>query len=261
MAAGLVVSLIGMLDFRAVEFTLPSSSSSSGRRGYVVECDDGDIIEEHLPGLRLLRFQSPLVISRASAVGALITQQSLVGAAVPLVLLDQLCGEALTDASLHVFFAVCACVLPGVRCSPFDANTSSSSSAPAPTYQTSTAQLWSLLVLAELWQAPRLVDALSAQVRLWPAWKHRLSQETLQTLTSRHTNPPLWTRTRRSCTPCCAPGYTVARGARTGAAAGPIAAAEATAAAVEEAVVGHWQCANACLPPLPAPSPPTCAAR
>jgi len=170
-AAGVTVSLAGTFDFHGVEFEFPSSSgsgsrSSGGRRGYVVECD-GDVIEEHFPGLRLLRFQSPLVISRASAVGALLTQQSLVGGAVPLVVLDRLCGEALTDASLHTFFAVCACVLPGVRCRPLDPTTASSYTVQQSAVQTSAAQVWSLLVLAELWQSPRLVDALATQLHNW----------------------------------------------------------------------------------------------
>ena len=164
---GLTVSLLQALDFSAVQIV---SNHEDDRLAFLLKCDR-DLIDEHFSGLRLLRFQNPLVISKSGAIGSLITQtkspDALVGATFPLMLLDQMCADSLTSASLLVFFDLCSCLLPGFQCFTFDLKDRSSGHYARPkcsTFQTSTEQLWQLLIIAEVLGAHRIIQALSNRV-------------------------------------------------------------------------------------------------
>ena len=167
MMIGLTVSLLQAYDFSAVEVI---SNHEDDRLAFHVKCEK-DLIEEHFPGLRLLRFQSPLVVSKSGAIGSLITQtkspHALVGATIPLILLDQMCTDSLTSASLLVFFDLCSCLLPGFQCYTFDVRDRSAGHYSRPkcsTFQTSTEQLWRLLIIAEILGAHRIIHALATRV-------------------------------------------------------------------------------------------------
>ena len=164
---GLTISLLQPLDFSAVEV---NSNHEDDRLAFLLK-GDGDLIAEHFSGLRLLWFQSPLTISKSGAIGSLITQtkspHAFVGATFPLMLLDQMCTDSLTSASLLVFFDLCSCLLPGFQCFTFDLRDRSAGHYSRPkcnTFQTSTEQLWRLLIIAEIFGAHRIIHALANRV-------------------------------------------------------------------------------------------------